>query len=576
MEYFSILNLNQEPFSNSPDPEYFFRSKQHVECLQKLELSLRMRRGLNVVIGDVGTGKTTLCRQLIRNFADDQDYETHLILDPQFSSPTEFLRAVAEMFIGTLPTEVDDEWQTKEQIKKYLFRKGVDENKVVILIIDEGQKIPLFCLEILREFLNYETNEYKLLQIAIFAQKEFEGTLKEHANFSDRITLYHELGPMSFRDTRLMIQFRLNQASRGTKAPSFFSYLALWAIFQATKGYPRKIINLCHRCLLTMIIQNRNKAGWFLVRSSVQRAFSRPSTASTRWGLVLASALLGLALIAFTVGLAPQGLKRLLPWKPAELKTATVQIKSPPLTLAKVQKPVSPAKAGQPDDQDLQKIVDKPEARSATAEPEVESATAEPEVEPATAEPEDSEPQAIVETAAEASTETPVVENRLPSALGYVALRQNETLWRLVEKVYGIFDNQYLKSLLVANPGINNPDKVAIGQSISLPAIPTQVNPLQIKVWWVKLAEKDRLDAAINILRTYPEEAPPIRIIPYWNSRLGLRFAVLLKEYFFDETSAQNQLRQLPSELNPQGTILPEWDKDTVFYADPFLRYPVS
>ena len=60
MDYFSILNLNKEPFSNSPDPDYFFHSQQHVSCLQKLELSLRLRRGLNVVIGEVGTGKTTL------------------------------------------------------------------------------------------------------------------------------------------------------------------------------------------------------------------------------------------------------------------------------------------------------------------------------------------------------------------------------------------------------------------------------------------------------------------------------------------------------------------------------------
>ena len=92
MDYFSILNLNKEPFSNSPDPEYFFQSQQHLGCLQKLELSFRLRRGLNVVIGDVGTGKTTLCRQLIRQFATDTDkeYETHLILDPYFSSPLSF------------------------------------------------------------------------------------------------------------------------------------------------------------------------------------------------------------------------------------------------------------------------------------------------------------------------------------------------------------------------------------------------------------------------------------------------------------------------------------------------------
>ena len=69
MDYFSILNLKQEPFSNSPDPDFFFHSREHQECLQKLELSILLRRGLNVIIGDVGTGKTTLCRQLIRRFA---------------------------------------------------------------------------------------------------------------------------------------------------------------------------------------------------------------------------------------------------------------------------------------------------------------------------------------------------------------------------------------------------------------------------------------------------------------------------------------------------------------------------
>ncbi|MBW2200522.1 MAG: transposase, partial [Deltaproteobacteria bacterium] len=70
MDYFKILNLNREPFSNSPDPEYFFQSRQHLGCLQKVELALRLRRGLNVVIGDIGTGKTTLCRQLIRRFVN--------------------------------------------------------------------------------------------------------------------------------------------------------------------------------------------------------------------------------------------------------------------------------------------------------------------------------------------------------------------------------------------------------------------------------------------------------------------------------------------------------------------------
>ena len=170
MDYFSILNLNREPFSNSPDPDYFYHSRQHLDCLQKLELSLHLRRGLNVIIGEVGTGKTTLCRQLIRRFAQHKEMETHLILDPLFKDGADFLSAVTQLLSGKGPAEGTTDWQVKEFIKHSLFRKGVDQKKTTVLIIDEGQKIPVFCLELLREFLNYETNEYKLLQIVIFAQ----------------------------------------------------------------------------------------------------------------------------------------------------------------------------------------------------------------------------------------------------------------------------------------------------------------------------------------------------------------------------------------------------------------------
>ncbi|MDD4998121.1 MAG: AAA family ATPase, partial [Syntrophales bacterium] len=99
MDYFKILNLAKEPFSNSPEPEFFYQSPKHVSCLQKLELAIRLRRGLNVVLGRVGTGKTTLCRHLISKFAEPDgtadDVETHLLLDPSFSTPLEFLSTVA-------------------------------------------------------------------------------------------------------------------------------------------------------------------------------------------------------------------------------------------------------------------------------------------------------------------------------------------------------------------------------------------------------------------------------------------------------------------------------------------------
>ena len=129
MDYFSILNLKKEPFSNSPDPEFFYHSRQHLDCLQKVELSLLLRRGLNVIIGDVGTGKTTLCRQLIRRFAQKEEMETHLILDPHFLNASEFLSTVTKMLLGKKPAAGSHDWQIKEHIKQYLFRKGVDQKK---------------------------------------------------------------------------------------------------------------------------------------------------------------------------------------------------------------------------------------------------------------------------------------------------------------------------------------------------------------------------------------------------------------------------------------------------------------
>jgi hypothetical protein len=143
----------------------------------------------------------------------------------------------------------------------------------------------------------------------------------------------------------------------------------------------------------------------------------------------------------------------------------------------------------------------------------------------------------------------------------------------LIEDVYGIFDYKYkyLKILTQANTFIEDPDYVEVGSLISVPAIPATVKPLPVEVWWVNLEEKDRLDEAINILRAYPVNAPPIRIIPYWSSISGLKFAVLLREYFFDETSALAKLKKMPPTLATGGKVLYMWEKDIVFYADPFL-----
>jgi len=564
MDYFSILNLHKEPFSNSPDPEFFFHSRQHLDCLQKLELSLLLRRGLNVVIGDVGTGKTTLCRQLIRRFAQKKEMETYLILDPHFLYASEFLVTVAKLLTGKkLPVGSHDR-QIKEYIKQYLFRKGVDQGKTIVLIIDEGQKIPAFCLEILREFLNYETNEYKLLQIVIFAQSEFEKTVRKYPNFADRISLYHLLNPLSFLDTRRMIKFRLEKSSNSRKKLNLFTYPALWAIFRIAGGYPRRIINLCHQSMLSMIIQNRSRCNYFLVKKCARRVFREESR---RWKILIATAVMGAAAAVILLIFLP--LDRFKMGQSQAIREVKTEFFLNPNL--EITDPILEAKTLSLNG----RIVPGNFSTPNRMKPEVVPATPERVEEPVKTERfEEKAPivasvDIVVQNTRAELKPTPTYS----TILGRITLKHKETLSLIMRQVYGGFNSNYLKSFIITNPEIENPDRVTVGQIISLPAIPVEVAPGDNRVWWIKVDETDTLEGAINILRKHPESSPGVRLIPYWNPAGGSKFAVVLGKLFEDEKTARTQQEKLPGELSSGSTIFSQWDKKTVFFANPYFVF---
>jgi general secretion pathway protein A len=583
MDYFSILNLNKEPFSNSPDPEFFFHSRQHLDCLQKLELSLLLRRGLNVIIGDVGTGKTTMCRQLIRRFAQKEEMETHLILDPYFLNATEFLSTVSKMLMGKKPAVGSHDWQIKEQIKQHLFRKGVDQKKTIVLIIDEGQKIPAFCLEILREFLNYETNEYKLLQIVIFAQKEFENKIRKYPNFADRISLFHILKPLSFYDTRLMIKYRLEKSSNSHRKLNLFTYPGLWAIYRISGGYPRKIINLCHQSILSMIIQNRSKIGYFLVSTCARRVFPEESRLKK---MIKAGALAAGAAAVILLLLLISGRIKMLPSRGIEnfktlvsqnrdqetsapvpkTKTPTVRAQIAPTdfqTQIRVEpdpQPLPPVKAGDPEKNEKSiKIRESEKAEKS---------------EPAGELIKTQEKTVVAAAVAAESQDAPAESTPVPAystVLGQITVKRSENLSWIIRRVYGGFNSTYLKSFIKVNPDIENPDRVEVGQIISMPAILVNVTPADLPVWWIKVDEKDMLEPAFNILRNHFAGSTPVRLIPFWTPENGTKFAVVLKRLFKSEHSARTHLEKLPADLSSNSSILSLWAKETVYFADPYF-----
>lgn len=268
MSYYEILNLKKEPFSTSPDPDFFYRSSAHNTALHRLEIAIRLRRGLSLILGDVGTGKTTLSRILIQLFGQEDNFLFHIMLDPNYKSEFQFLYSLTKMFnvIPTFRSTLD----YKEAIERYLFQKGVDENKTIVLIIDEGQKLTPTFLEILRTLLNYETNEYKLLQLVILAQMEVLPRIKRIKNFYDRIILKYIINPLDENETKEMVDFRLREAGLNP-TDHLFTDGAMRIIYEKSLGYPRKISILCHNALEALVMHDKKVVDEELVSRVVEQ-----------------------------------------------------------------------------------------------------------------------------------------------------------------------------------------------------------------------------------------------------------------------------------------------------------------
>jgi len=269
MSYYKVLGFQKEPFSTSPDPDFFYLSREHETALTNVLIELRLRRGLSVILGDIGTGKTTLSRKLIQELKERDDFVFHIILDPSFENEYIFLTSLVRNFeIGmnmasttNAPTVLD----LRESLERFFFQKGVTENKTVVLIIDEAQKLSECSMEVLRILLNYETNEFKLLQLVLLGQLELYTKIMNIPNFFDRISFKYTLNPLDFNETKEMIRFRIAQAGYKANMHIFLDD-AIKEIYQHSRGYPRQITLLCHKALKTLVLKNK-----FVVDASIIR-----------------------------------------------------------------------------------------------------------------------------------------------------------------------------------------------------------------------------------------------------------------------------------------------------------------
>ncbi len=270
MSYYQILGLDKEPFSTSPDPAFFYESASHKAALYRLQVPIKLKRGMSLILGDVGVGKTTLSRRLFQVLKREENVFSHLMLNPVYETETEFLTALLKLFriapqSGTLSVV-----ESLEVIERFLFEKGVKENQTVVLLIDEAQLLSPASLELLRSLLNYETNEYKLLQLILMAQMELLPRIRKMRNFWDRICLRYVLHPLDKSDTEAMITFRLRQAGYDSRE-ELFTTKAIQEIYQYTQGYPRRIATICHDALEQLVLSGKEDVDEEVIRTLINQ-----------------------------------------------------------------------------------------------------------------------------------------------------------------------------------------------------------------------------------------------------------------------------------------------------------------
>jgi len=295
--YESYYGFVEKPFSLTPDPKYLYRSHSHANAFELLQYAVSRREGFVVITGDIGTGKTTLCRALLEQI--DRQTFTALVLNP-FLSEQDLLKRILQDF-GVISHEELKAGRlagvTKQELidTLYDFLLGLVPLKAnAVLIIDEAQNLPMEVLEQIRILSNLETDKEKLLQIILVGQLNLHTLLRspELRQLDQRVSIRYQLEPLDAETVASYVAHRLTIA--GGSASVQFSQKALKEVHRRSGGIPRLINLICDRALLAGYSLRTSRITPDIVRHAA-RSLDLVPVASGRFGWLKARASLAAA-----------------------------------------------------------------------------------------------------------------------------------------------------------------------------------------------------------------------------------------------------------------------------------------
>lgn len=243
------FGLNQDPFLDTADPSFYFETMATANHRRRLIECLADGRGLAVILGPIGVGKTTLCNAAQAALIADERAVVGLILDPSFADEAELLRTIGAA-LGLAIDSTATLREIKETLKQHLFQLSAVGGRQPILFIDEAQLLDESYLQTLRALLNYQLDERKLLSVALSGQMELESAIAGHPNFADRVALWLPLAPLSQSEAAGLIDHRLRRAGF-TAARSPFDDVAMEQLWRRSGGFPRRLITLAREAMET-------------------------------------------------------------------------------------------------------------------------------------------------------------------------------------------------------------------------------------------------------------------------------------------------------------------------------------
>ncbi|QYK08738.1 ExeA family protein [Shewanella mangrovisoli] len=287
--YLKHFGLSQTPFSLTPNTGFFFGLSPHVEALQVLQTALQTGEGFIKVTGEVGTGKTLICRKLINELP--QGFHCAYLPNP-YLTPAELRWAVANE-LGLKYTSEIDQQQLTGLIQQQLLALSA-HGHAIVLVLDEAQALPDESLEALRLFTNLETESRKLLQVVLFGQPELDERLKRQAfrQLRQRITFSYSLRPLTWDETDAYIRYRL--AVAGYAGQALFGPKLTRKIAEASRGIPRLINILAHKALMLSFGEGATQVRMAHIKGAIQDT-EDASRGSQRWPAYMAIALIACA-----------------------------------------------------------------------------------------------------------------------------------------------------------------------------------------------------------------------------------------------------------------------------------------